>query len=359
MDDTFDFWPIMTTNSSSGSQDDQTQTWNYAASYPQDPSFGILNGLDESSVNNMLEYGVLPPIPSQTQSHYTNGSHSAYYLRPVPSQLCTPSTMIPPSQPHHYTNDAQLQLEILRETRRIRELELTIAAEKRRSDEAIMRQREMEVMLATAPPQNTVEPFNSGPNPDLFSALDSWPFATFPSLSDYNTEPTTISSSPSNLSTDITPNTPPSMFLPNEGPSDVANSQTPYPTTSSTPPPTSTPALPSLTPNRRRHPHKKEPTIVEERDIPCMRCSKPMVKALLRGTRAELDTQFRPQFQCKDCAPVRQATVTSSKKRGNELEDTALPTLCVVCTKPQGEGGFVAKDRVPLMFMCEVSSYSW
>ncbi|EIM92444.1 uncharacterized protein STEHIDRAFT_164724 [Stereum hirsutum FP-91666 SS1] len=144
------------------------------------------------------------------------------------------------------------------------------------------------------------------------------------------------------------------MFLPNDGPSDVGNSQMPYPTTSSTPPPTITPALPSLTPNRRRHPHKKEPTIIEERDIFCMRCSKPMVKALLRGTRAELDAQFRPQFQCKDCAPVRQATVTSSKKRGNELEDTALPTLCVVCTKPQGEGGFVAKDRVPLMFMCEI-----
>lgn len=217
MEDNFDFWSLANTNTnnSSGPQDDQAQPQNYT-SYPQDPSLDhLLDGLDASSVNNLLEYGVPLPVPAQTQPGYASGSHSVHYPDPVPFQQYTPNAMMPLSQASPYTSDAQLQLEILRETRRIRELELTIATEKRRSDEAIMRQREAEATLATvnhAPSHNTFESFNSVSNPDPFEASDPWPFALFPSMPEYDADPSAMSgSSPSDVSMDVTPDLPPVM----------------------------------------------------------------------------------------------------------------------------------------------------
>lgn len=358
MGDTFDDWSLANNSHFSAEpQDNQAQPWD-CASYPQDPTFDLFAGLDASSISNTLEYGVPLPIPAQTGLEYASGSDSIHHANLTQFPQYTTSQQAA-SQSNLYSSNAQIQLEILRETRRIRELELTIAGEKRRSDEAIMHQREAEVALAKfahTPLHDESESPNSGSIPDIVVTPDSWPFSSFPSLFDYDsTDLSTMASPSSDLSMDITPDTPHAVLFPNIDPGHLAGSQTPYTFTSSTPPPIIPPsALPSLTSNRRRKLGKKDGTVVEERMICCTRCSKPMVKALLRGTRSELDAQFRPQFQCKDCAPVRQATGTS-KKRGNELEDTALPTLCVVCTKPQGEGGFVSKDRTPLAFMCEVS----
>lgn len=292
------------------------------------------SSLSGSQTHSMASHAYSPP-PGQNMAQVSQGSQQG-------------------------SMDPQIQLELLRETRRIRELELSIASEKRRSDEAIMRQRQAELAIANLGHHthdfSSVDDTGSTSSfqPDA-SLAESWPFASFPSFDDHRGG-TYGSSNPDVSSLEASPNPGPvSTSFPDAGLQSghhhgLNSSPALEPSTSSNDQYRS-PPVPA------RSSKKKKGVVLEERELKCMKCSKVVVKALLRGTRSELDVQYRAQFRCNDCmVPEGQIGATfTSKKRTNEIEDTTAPTVCIVCTRVQGQGGFVSKDREPLAFTYDVS----
>lgn len=231
--------------------------------------------------------------------------------------------------------ESAIHLEVLRETRRIRELELSIAEERRRTEEELRKQREAELALAQ---------FGMPPNPsqaDLLNAAQNQisPAASTPSL-------------PA-LPTAFTPGTQSLGSIFDIFPSTVVSPVGARTSAS----PASTPDAPSDSPptsarKTAKSKQKKETLIVEEHDAKCRHCSKVMVKLVLRGNRSELDVPYQMHFECSECVSVFPRT--ASRKRTNQVEDTTLPTTCSVCTRVKGQGGFLAKNRGQLSFTVEV-----
>ncbi|KAA1467456.1 hypothetical protein DENSPDRAFT_769462 [Dentipellis sp. KUC8613] len=92
---------------------------------------------------------------------------------------------------------------------------------------------------------------------------------------------------------------------------------------------------------------------VDECDAFCAQCHKFIAKLLLRGSQEELDVSYDLYHRCSTCAPLGHGS--STRKRANEPDDTASPTICDVCNRIQGFGGFNAKDsRTILAFSVEV-----
>lgn len=231
--------------------------------------------------------------------------------------------------------------------RRIRELELAIHEEKRRLAEELRKQREAEVTLA----QFGLYQSSSGSGlsiiPTGASASGSSSVA-FGTPSHYN--------QPLNnpLPTFNDPPDPPSHHTSDASPPSLeTSSTTANPSSSASPEPSSNvPREQSQPQSKKTLKKKKDHVIVEEHDAKCKHCSKTMAKLILRGLRNELDVPYQIQYECVDCVAVFPRTI--SKKRTNQFEDTTLPTTCVVCTRIQGQGGFMAKGRGPLSFTVEV-----
>lgn len=295
------------------------------------PSHGI-SGVSQSSPSAIESCPAFPP--SSSEMSHPQATFSA--LTDAQSNMS--------QQPQA---DAQLQLEILRETRRIRELELSIMEEKRRAGEVLLKQREAELALVNA---------------NRFSSHAADLLQTPPSLS--NPSESSVATSP--LASYLSLNNLPASSSPDLSMDGLADLPSPPATTAHDPEPSSGPRIsppaseaspqiqePSPSPLPSATQSKKKALIVDEREARCLRCSKVMAKLLLRGSRSELDAPCQLHFQCEVCEPVFHPR-TTSKKRTNQLEDTTLPTLCSVCARVQGQGGFVSKDRTPLLFTVEV-----
>lgn len=241
--------------------------------------------------------------------------------------------------------DASIQLEFLRETRKIRELELSIAEERRRTEEELRKQREAELALAQL---GLLHPHSHSPSQsNLLNATQNQmsPPAPSPSLPALPTAFTPQLQSSGSMF-DLFPSSGLSAISARTSASPASTPDAP-----SDSPPTTTPR-PSSTRKATKPKAKKEALIVEEHDTKCRHCSKVMVKLILRGNRAELDTPYQIQFECSDCVSVFPRT--TSRKRTNQVEDTTLPTTCSVCTRVRGQGGFMAKNRGQLSFTVEV-----
>lgn len=308
----------------------------------------------------------IPGLGASAQIRYHAGpSHSSQIssIDPLPSsqyipqftssQLHDPGRLIqPPPQPYA---DPRLQLELLREMRKIRELEFSIALEKRRADEAIMRQREAELALADLDRYTDythVDDSRSTTSLQQPDALlsDSWPFASHPALVEPPLSAAGSSSNQDVSSLDASPD-----FRPTSVSRSLYRQQDLSPSIGLSSSNVSTSTEP------RQSKSKRTVSVFEEQEIHCSSCSRLMAKALLRGTRSELDVRYQPQFHCNDCMdPDGQSTLSgvSSRKRGYELEDTTVTTLCVICSRGQGQGGFVSKDREPLQFTYDVGRHT-
>lgn len=318
-----------------------------------DPSLASMFDFNPSGFSRPMQAtetssGGSRPVPSSppfmgTGPAFSSGGSNLHH----PQMTFSAPADVPSKQSQHPQVDAQLQLEILRETRRIRELELSIIAEKRRAGEVLLKQRETELALVNASRSSShafdfLQATPSQPNPSESSAATS-PLPSLPSL---NSLP--ASDSPdSSMDGFADRSSPPVITTVDPGVSGGSHNS---PLASETPLPTQEPS-PSPVTNTVQS--KKKALVVDEREARCMRCSKIMAKLLLRGTRSELDTPCRLHFQCETCEPVFHPR-TTSKKRTNQLEDTTLPTLCSVCTRVQGQGGFVSKDKTQLLFTVEV-----
>lgn len=227
--------------------------------------------------------------------------------------------------------DQATQLEVLRETRRIRELELQIAEEQRRHSEERRKEREAELALAEIHLRATSAPHvTSSSTPQQFD----WLNPLMEDLFGFGT-PSTLVPSTSQI--------PLPSYLPMET-STLYES-----TTLNIAPQPSEVSAPSATNLGGK---KKTIRLVKEHQAHCASCHKLMCHLQLRGERSELDVRYDMSYQCDECLPLQ--STQSSRKRTNQVEDTALPTVCTVCTRVQGHGGFIARDKVPLMFTVEV-----
>ena len=227
--------------------------------------------------------------------------------------------------------DRASQLEVLRETRRIRELELQIAEEQRRHSEERRKEREAELALAEIHLRATSAPhITSSSTPQQFDWLN-------PSMEDLFGFGTSSALVPS------TSQIPLPSYLPME------TSALQESTTLNTAPQPSEVSAPSA-PNPSGK--KKTTRLMKEHQAHCASCQKLICHLQLRGERSELDVRYDMSYQCDECLPLQ--STQSSRKRTNQVEDTALPTVCTVCTRVQGHGGFIARDKTPLMFTVEV-----
>lgn len=267
-----------------------------------------------------------------------------------------------------------MQLEVLRETRRIRELELRIESEKRQANEELRKQKEADLAL------ENLRIFGSGGGSSNSNAQDRMPDISLPSYS-----PHLFGASPSSLpgqtpidpftawfqsamdtSTETTfpPLLTPETSIPPTFHSSTTTTYSSHTDSNEASPsadPPSPPSLPASAPLQStsdpKTTKKKTSTIVtEEFEAQCSRCSKAIAKLVLRGDPTEMEAPFRTEYQCSDCVPVFPAS--SSRKRTNQFEDTTLPTVCGVCSKIKGQGGFVSIDREPLLFSVEVCLFA-
>lgn len=283
------------------------------------------------------------PFPESSTAAYTD--LLATGLSPFPHQPNSLQSFQPtPSSSH---GDPNVQLEVLREIRRIRELDLAIHEEKRRLAEEVRKQREAEVTLA----QFGLYQPSSGSGLAILpgDANVSGSNSVAVGIPFNNSQPQAhLISNPNDASK------PPSHHTSDASPPSLETSTTANPPSSASPEPSSStthqqPQPPSKNTSKKK---KKDPLIIEEHDAKCKHCSKTMAKLILRGQRNQLDVPYQMQYECGDCVAVFPRAV--SRKRANEFEDTTLPTTCVVCTRIQGQGGFVAKGRGPLSFTVEV-----
>lgn len=272
--------------------------------------------------------------------------------------------------------ETQMQLEVLRETRRIRELELRIESEKRQANEELRKQKEAELALenlrifgsgggststsTSNAPDRTPEISLPSQSPHLFGAPFSLPEQTpidpftawFQSAMDTSTETTFPSLlTPETSIPPITHNSATPTYSPHTESNEASPSADP-------PSPPSLPASAPLQSTSDPKTTKKKPStiVTEEFEAQCSRCSKAIAKLVLRGDPTEMEAPFRTEYQCSDCVPVFPAS--SSRKRTNQFEDTTLPTVCGVCSKIKGQGGFVSIDREPLLFSVEVCHFA-
>lgn len=286
------------------------------------------------------------PIDPQSQSSAPATSSSLHDIDRF-------QTTLPPHPPTtdqspQFNVEAHVQLEILRETRKIREIELSIVEEKRRVEHVLLQQMETELALiharqAIAQNADNVQLPSSASTPldptatatvsqlAPLSSCDSFPGSDSPGDTAVDDATTGIDLT-SSINAESGPSNSPHILV--ESPP-VAVNPSPSPVTGTTQ-------------------TKKKALVADEREARCARCSKIMAKLLLRGTRSELDAPYQLHFLCEICEPVPHPR-TRSKKRTNQLEDTTHPTKCSVCTRVQGQGGFISNNRNPLLFTVEVT----
>ncbi|THH13548.1 hypothetical protein EW146_g6681 [Bondarzewia mesenterica] len=318
-----------------------------------DPAFGILSTVSSihppyPPAHQAISVPAFPPHYGPQGIHgHVHGSESisdeavpTRYLQQAPTHR---PILEPASQSQYH----QSQLEVLRETRRIRELELQIAEEKRRESEERRKEREAELALQEYQLRiSSTKQTTPSPTPGHQPSLDWFQ----PSLQDlfgnhFNTPTSTLVSSTSLL--DGTPiqshalDATPSTQSPAPSPSSILSDS--IAGTSTT--------LERASSNKTGG-KKKNTRLVEEREACCSTCRNLVCKLQLRGERAELDVPYDMYYQCNACMPIQ--STKSSRKRTNQVEDTALPTVCTVCTRIQGHGGFIAREKAPLMFTVEV-----
>ena len=317
-----------------------------------------------------IPYGVghsmQPPAPADDQTNMMSfidyGSadlhaFSAFQARGAAGLPQTNEHQLPPhheSQQQSYTS-LQVELDLLRETRRIRELELQIAEEKRRESEERRRLREAELALAQMQmPSASALTVSRNSSPPAFDCLQPYSSRTPSSdglAAEYEPSPDPAawfngldlshifgpSFSISSFSPSITPDTyPPCMEQPPFGLLPGASEST----ASASDPPVSNGKKP------------KNGRVLDEREAHCVRCKKLMAKLLIRGSREELDVGYGLFYECSECVPLKSSI--TSRKRSNQVEDTTHPTTCDVCLRVHGHGGFVAKDRQSITFLVEV-----
>ncbi|THH15460.1 hypothetical protein EW146_g5027 [Bondarzewia mesenterica] len=306
-----------------------------------------------------------PSFTHSTQQH----THPPLTVAPQQTQQ-QPVIPFNPSPASGYVPTEQtLQLELLRETRRIRELELRIAEERRkeRDAEVLLGQlnakensrnlaststinssawtphalikntdsTQLALLLDAAQAQFTSSWFAEA-NPQVGRIHDAW---FEPSVDDvFN-----------NAIANVFPPLP-NQFNPPDGPSE-SQQQTAQdiPGGDEDQSEDSPGAQPSTsTEGGRKRPGK----IIQEKSLQCAKCGLLMGKMILRGSREELDVSYDMVYRCLKCEPSIPST--STRKRTNEMEDTNAPATCDVCSHMKGHGGFVAKERATIMFIAEL-----
>lgn len=270
-----------------------------------------------------------PLYPEQYQTPQSYPQYSSY---PTSSANAAAQTQ----ESYFSSTNAQFELEALREQRRLRQSELEFVAQRRRETEEARLQREAQLAIITLERHRTS-------NQLLASSLHSssnYASSSSSGLPQYFPPPTDnvgyTPLAPSSLPVSSTlDNMPSSRERSSSQDSDRAN-----------------PDRSSSSPKPKV---RKQALLSAHCDAICSGCSKSMAQLILRGTPSEIDVQYEPQFRCDTCSSSSH-TRTTTRKRTNQLEDITLSTVCSVCTKIIGQGGFVAKEgRTPLSFTVEVS----
>ena len=276
-----------------------------------------------------------------------------------------------------------LQLELLRETRRIRELELRIAEASRRESEERRKEREAELALAQLSNTTTSTPARHTNSAAAVSTSrdNEWTPPTFAAHPDPMQLGAVLDASQGTFMSQFTMT--PNLSNTNESTEmwfnplvdDVLNGFYPggvFPAHSNTSSPSaglSQPASrelatadeeqsegsspqPQKSASAEGSVRKRLGKVIQEKDVICTQCGMHMAKMILRGSKEELAAAYDMVYCCLGCQPGIVSGV--SRKRTNEMEDTNAPAACDVCTRIKGHGGFVARERTTISFTAEV-----
>ncbi|THH14473.1 hypothetical protein EW146_g5860 [Bondarzewia mesenterica] len=226
-----------------------------------------------------------------------------------------------------------IQLELLWETRRIRELELQIAEAGWRETEERRKEREAELALALVKAEGraqnnlfTSSPWNSSAfaNPDSEHPSELSHLALAIIL--------TLGLSHSSLGSHY-PTTQERDAVEEYQSEDSPGTQPSAGTTGGTA-------------------RKRQGKVIQDKNVNCTQCGVLMAKMMLRGSKEELNVPYDMVYRCLECEPSIPST--STRKRTSEMEDTNAPAICDVCSHMKGHGGFVAKERSTISFTAEM-----
>ncbi|TFY71465.1 hypothetical protein EVG20_g1527 [Dentipellis fragilis] len=338
-------------------------------------------------------------LPSSSQSQHFN---SDFFM-----------PMGPPPVP--VENEQAVQLEILRETRRIREIELQIAEAGRQQSEEQRRQREAELAIAhfqsrtsAGSPTHSHSHAHPHPHPQAqmqlqmqmpmqahphqsqaqTQALGEWDAGMLADLSlaaqqaltaSYPSEYTPVLDAAqaqfiNSWFAEAPGAAPSARWSPSTAaefhtvdPSASSSSHTP-PATNSTQDSPGDESLPFADLERGEDiveaaaasgsgaaAKKRAGKVVEPCDVVCHKCSTLMAKMLLRGTKEELEVPYDTVFTCLTCKPY--TPTVPSRKRSMEMEDISSPATCDICQHVKGHGGFVPRRSV-IAFTAEIMCLS-
>lgn len=312
------------------------QTDVYGRTTP-DATITDFSSLSHSHTPPTSVYDPSPFAPLYPEHYQSPQSYQQYPSYPTSSAITSSQTQGSSFSP----TNAQFELEALREQRRLRQSELELVAQRRRETEEARLQREAQLAILTLERHRTSNQFLTSslhPSSNYASSSSSGLPQYLPAPTDnvgYNSVNAELSTPLAPSLSSTVDNMPSSRERSSSQDSDRAN-----------------PDRPSSSPKPKV---RKQALLSEHCDAICSGCSKSMAQLILRGTPSEIDVQYEPQFRCDTCSSSSH-TRTTTRKRTNQLEDITLSTICSVCTKIIGQGGFVAKEgRTPLSFTVEVS----